>query len=232
MKKLICICLLVFLGACSLNREYTKIDPSDPDLTHSMKNYFASESRSQADGEDFEAKIISFDKVAYDMPEYGDSYLYKIVLAIAPRYDKEIAIDSFSFSLSDKAEAYFKNYPHMASHAMFEVKYFESFELDKFSGAKDAEAFCFNLTFDNASNENQKAYGLSDEEFDEMIKELNIVINYNHTSEKITINYPDKINIYRTLDEVPKDRTDLKEMMTKGEDPSPAASYLDYNKAY
>lgn len=228
MKKLICICLLLFLGACSLNREYAKIDPSDPDLTLSMKNYFASESRSHAEGEDFEAKIISFDKMAYDNQEYGDSYLYKVVLAIAPRYDKEIAIESFSFSLSDKAEEYFKNYPHMASGAMFEVEYFDSFELDKFSGAKDMEAFCFNLTFDNASNENQKAYGLSDEEFDEMIKELNIVINYNHTSEKITINYPDKINIYRTIDEVPEDRKDLKEMMTKGEDPSPAASYYNY----
>ncbi len=217
-KVVLFMALSLFMVSCEADHSCKVIDENASDLTESMRHFFDSEVNSYAESPNFMAKIISLDKLAYDYeePVIGDSYIYKMIVAIAPHCDQKISIDYFNFSLSDEAEKYYNEFPWLSSYAMFNIPFFESFELPEVNGAHDAQAYRFDLTFDNAGNENQNSYGLDDAAFDEMIKELNIRIGYNGKEDNIKITFCDDMHFYQRLDDIPADREDLRELFING----------------
>ena len=217
------ILLSLTLFGCSSINTCHPIDQNDPALTASMKNYYSDDTMSYGEGKVFSAKIISFDKVIR-----SNQSIYKIVVAIAPKCITEIDINGFTFSLSEEAEKYFYTYPWLSSYDLFNITMFDNFPLDKITAVSNAQAYCFNLTFDNCDNGKQKEAGYTDEEFDELVKQLNITINYNGTKDTITLEYQNEISSYDDINTIPESREDLLSIFSTGSDDSPVGGY--YNK--
>ena len=225
--KILLLVAVVLLTSCSTNNVCEVIDSNSGNLTQSMQNFFASKTESYAESSNFMAKIVSLDKLAHEDSILGSYYIYEMIVVVAPRCDKELQIDDISFSLSDAAEEYYANFPWLSSYAIFGVSVYDSTVLEVISGSDDAQAYRFNLKFDNAGNDNMTTYGLSTEEFDEMIKELNITISYNKTlTNTINITYLDDINFYQTLNDVPASRGELIDFI-EGDGTWQVASYYN-----
>ena len=218
--------LTLFMVSCEADHSCKGIDENASDLTESMRHFFDSEVNSYAESPNFMAKIISLDKLPYEESVIGDSYIYKMIVAIAPRCDQKITIDYFNFSLSDEAEKYYNEFPELASYSMFNIPYFENYELPEVNGANDAQAYRFDLSFDNAGNENQNNYGLDDAAFDEMIKELNISIGYDGKEDNIKITFSDDMHFYQRLDDIPTDREDLIELFNGNNESQQVGGYF------
>ena len=218
--------LTLFMVSCEADHSCKVIDENASDLTESMRHFFDSEVNSYAESPNFMAKIISLDKLPYEESVIGDSYIYKMIVAIAPRCDQKITIDYFNFSLSDEAEKYYNEFPELASYSMFNIPYFENYELPEVNGANDAQAYRFDLSFDNAGNENQNNYGLDDSAFDEMIKELNISIGYDGKEDNIKITFSDDMHFYQRLDDIPTDREDLIELFNGNNESQQVGGYF------
>lgn len=218
--------LTLFMVSCEADHSCKVIDENASDLTESMRHFFDSEVNSYAESPNFMAKIISLDKLPYEESVIGDSYIYKMIVAIAPRCDQKITIDYFNFSLSDEAEKYYNEFPELASYSMFNIPYFENYELPEVNGANDAQAYRFDLSFDNAGNENQNNYGLDDAAFDEMIKELNISIGYDGKEDNIKITFSDDMHFYQRLDDIPTDREDLIELFNGNNESQQVGGYF------
>lgn len=222
---IILIMILLCCVSCSKSNSCKVIDKNSENLTSSMRDFFDTTSTSYGESTNFMAKIISFDKVPFKDSITGDTYIYRALVIIAPRCDKEIKLDYFTFSLSDQAEKYYSQFPHLASYSLFNLPIYSSESLPIINGIDDAQAYYFNLTFDNAGKENQSSYGLSEEEFDEMIKELNITIKYKGGEDTIKIDYLDEINFYQTPDEVPLNHDYLKDLFEGNLDSQPIAGW-------
>ena len=212
MKIIIILLFVVVLSSCDTNNSCEIIDESNDNLTKSMFNFFNDDSTSYGESDNFMAKIISLDKVAYYDDAIGESYIYKMIIAVAPRCDKQMHIDYFGFELSTEARNYYDNFPWLISYAYFDVLYYKDYDLPIVNGQEDAEAYRFDIIFDNAGKENQLAYGFSNYEFDEMVKELNITVHFDGVKEDIKIIYRDDIYCYENVSDIPDSRADLKDI--------------------
>ena len=210
---LVLFVLCLSLLACSAKDTCEVIDKEDPKLSVSMRHFYDDPATSYKESAHFMAKIVSLDKVPISDEVMGEAYAYEMVVVIAPRCDEKLKLESFTFDLSEKAKEYYSNFPHLASYSIFGLEIYGSTDLPWINTSEDAKAYRFNLTFDNAGNKNQSDYGLSDEDFDDMIREVNIVVDSSKGKEEIKINYLDELNFYQSEAEIPESRSDLKALI-------------------
>ena len=230
MKKIIMICIFILtlglvVGCGQKNCEM--IDHNDAKLSESMQNFYQDDVKTHAVGESFEAKVIAFDKVLKNDKNHGDIIEYKAIVTVAPLCNTKLNIEDFSFSLNEEATAYFDQYPHMTGDDLLPlVKFGDGVEL-KVTGIDDMQAYRFVLSFDNAGSKNQLASNYSDEQFDEMIKNISLTIHYNHQKEVLNLKYADDINYYQNIDEIPADRLDLKAILDPSLSNNQVAGYYN-----
>ena len=214
MKKTISILVVmmaIFLMVGCNENKCELINHDDPNLSESMKNYYKDEVKTHAIGDKFEAKIIAFDKVLKHDNNHGDRIEYKAIVTVAPHCNRKINIKDFKFSLSEEASRYYAEYPHMTGDDLLPLIKFGDGNEFKVTGINDMQAYRFDLLFDNAGTKNQLASNYSDEEFDEMVKNIRVTISFDGgEEEELGLSYIDEINYYQSVDEVPNNRPDLK----------------------
>ena len=205
------IALFLMIGCSQSNCEL--VEHNDPNLNESMKNFYQDDVKSHVVGENFEAKIIAFDKVLKHDKNHGDIVEYKAIITVAPLCNQKIDIKDFKFSLSEEATKYYDAYPHMTGDDLLPLVKFGDGTTLKVTGINDMQAYRFDLLFDNAGTKNQLASNYSDEEFDEMVKDIKLIVYFDNDKEELNLSYADEINYYQNIDEIPNDRQDLKDLL-------------------
>ncbi len=202
------------------------IEENDSSLTESMHNYFKVDYVYEIKGEHFQAKLLSLAKVYYE-----DTIIYKYSFVVAPLLDEKMDIYSFTLSLNDEAKNYYQQCG-FTKYDMYMIKMFEKGDIPKASGKQDMHAYRFEVLIDNVNNETQMKHAISDEQFDEIVSELFITIDFNYKSETLRL-FSDNLLVIKIEDDIPEGRIDLLSYLKTGTFKEPLfATFIDSNWDY
>lgn len=213
-KKYGMIMLGFLLLACT-PKQLKLIDSNNPDLTESMKNFFQADADTYVKGEHFQVKILDVSKVFYDAPYYGESYIYRYQIVIAPLYEEMIHIKKFSFSLDQKLVDYYKQEPGYMTFDSFIIPYFEDFEIPVKYDSNEFVAYYFDKALGNMGNARVKN-NFSEEEYEKGMSTLYVTIVCSNMEETIPVEYVGQIHTYDRYEDIPEDREDLKALYLDG----------------
>lgn len=172
MKKLLILLFSLLLLAGCKSPTGKELEPYDERLSSSMKNFYAENAQEYVKGESFQVKVCSLVKVENELQ---NAYRYQVL--VAPLTDAKVAIKCITFK-PDHADVF----ASASSHIIFSgisQGYF-MLQLPMWETADAFEAYRFDFTFDNISNENEKVISdLNKVTMDEMMKNLSVTIEYN-----------------------------------------------------
>ena len=209
MKKFHILILLIFLLLLEGCKSVNPIDQSDPSLTESMRNYFDANCISEFEGEHFQAKLLSLAKLYYE-----DTIIYKYSFVVAPRLDEKMDIYSFTLSLNDEAKNYYQQYG-FTKYDVYFSSFFDKGDIPIKYNKETLVAYRFEIQIDNINNEVQKECGYNDQQFDRLVSELYITINFNHKKETLELKANDLL-VIKSENDVPSGRIDLLSYLNSG----------------
>lgn len=209
MKKLFILILsglILSFGGC---KKHDVIEKNDSSLSECMHNYFDADYVDEVKGEYFQAKLLSLAKIYYN-----ETIIYKYSFVIAPRLDEKMDIYNFTLSLNDEAKNYYLQYGY-TKYDLYMTKFFSKGEIPVKYNKEDLIAYRWEIQIDNITNEYQKECDISDEQFDQMISELYITVNFNHRKETIKLETDDFL-IIKNEQDIPEGRVDLLSYLQNG----------------
>ena len=217
------ILLLFIISGCVKSMPIEEYDSS---LTESMHNYFKSDYVYEIKGGHFQAKLLSLAKIYYE-----DTIIYKYSFVVAPLLDEKMDIYSFTLSLNEKAKKYFSQ-NGLTKYDLYMIKMLEKGDIPKARGKQTMHAYRFEVLIDNVNNETQMKHAISDAQFDLMVSELFITINFNYKSETLKL-FTDNLLVIKNEDDVPERRIDLLSYLKTGSFKEPLfATFIDSNWDY
>ncbi|MCR4633592.1 MAG: hypothetical protein K5648_05640 [Erysipelotrichaceae bacterium] len=191
-KLYLLFALLLCLASC--NRTGVFIDPDSEKAGISYKNV-ANENAETYQSANWEVKVASLTRI-----KKKDKNLYLYRLLLMPRYEDRIGLGSVEilpgdFIMNDYAvktdQHYFVGYK-TAGQMLDYGK-----DLQLMNGQDRPYAgYRFDFVFDNIENTQQEYRGITDEEFDEMMRDLKITISWNYfEKETISLHFDGEIGI-------------------------------------
>ena len=170
-KLLILLCSLLLLTGCK-SPTGKQLVPDDERLSSSMKNIYAEECQEYVKGERFQIKVCSLVKVENELQN-----VYRYQVLVAPLTDAKVAIKSITFE-PDHADVFAAASSYVAFSGISQGYFM--LQLPMWEKVNDFEAYRFDFTFDNISNENEKVISdLNKVTMDEMMQNLSVTIEYN-----------------------------------------------------
>jgi hypothetical protein len=212
------LCLsIVFLCACEKNKEYSDLNLETENLSVTMKNYFNDESPNYK-GTVFQIKPKSIFAVPFSVNYLNRTY-YRYRLIIAPITTEPIEIESIRVQPSNKKiRDYLSNSNTLVglgnldewNSVTKDMVYFIFTETEEFT------AYQLEITFNNLGDSTLSESGITVNEFEDGIRNIEVVIKYNGKEDIIRLDEIDLQLIESENDEVLSTRDDLTELLEIG----------------
>lgn len=225
--KLLKFLLSIFLvlSGCTYNPKV--INKDNINLKESMKNFYQTDCLTDVSGEHFQVKLISISKVQFDDESYDTSYtFYRYQILIAPMLDENILLQDIIITPSNELDEYYNLVLEGRNDVQDYQLGIDQLSISEKKGEEELLAYRIDITMSNAGDDYQMKSNISDELFDEYMKELNIKIKYNNQEETINVQYEDTIYIPNFSLEN-EERKDLVELHESGSTTSIFAPYDD-----
>lgn len=174
------ILILMSLVACNQNENNDKtvidITEATENLTSSMKKYYAMDTDLHQKGEYFELKTNNFISI---IPNNSDREYFNYLIYIAPRTNQELVVKSINILPSSDLKSYFD----------MDLSPFNGFKSQKtlmrspysdinYVRPSNFYALELNVTMDNYGNDNIEKSGFSKNEFDSLMKNIMVEVEY------------------------------------------------------
>lgn len=209
-------------------KEIVPLDQNDPSLSESMQNYYHTEAIAEAKGEHFQAKLISCVEVVFDDPSYDTSYsFYRYQVLIAPLNDERMAFQDMIISVDESLEEYY-SHRYGGRNSLAESQFYLSrLDYPVKTTKEELVAYRGDFTISNMGDDIQSQWNIEEDVFDEAMKTLRLVIQFNHTSEIIELKLEDEIPAIDSEDKALLSREDLHDLYHDGGAGSFFAPYDD-----
>lgn len=208
---------MVFFIACNKNNEYSELNLGTEKLSITMKNYFNDEAPNYK-GTAFQIKPKSIFIVPFSVNCLNRTY-YRYRLLIAPITNESIEIESIRVQPSnEKIRNYLDNSKTLVglgnldewNSVTNEMVYFKFTEIEEFT------AYQLEITFNNLGDSTLSESGITIAEFEDGIRNIEVVIKYNGKEDKIKLVEIDLKRIESKEDEILAIRYDLDELLKTG----------------
>lgn len=211
----LCI-FLVFLCACVNTNEYYELNLETNNISLTMQNYLNDESPNYI-GNAFQIKPKSVYAVTFDGDPSRTYYRYRLL--IAPITNEPIEIESINIQPAEKRIRDYLNSSTTKvglgdldewNSVTKEMMYF------KFSETEEFTAYFLEITFNNLGDATLLDSGLTSEDLEKGIRNIEVIIEYNGKEDLII---PDEIDLQRIKsadDSVLSTRDDLLDLYENG----------------
>lgn len=217
MKKLIMLLFSLILFACTPLKDYPELSLETKNIADTMVNYF------NLDTENFKGSVFqakSLDIIAVPFPlENSDVTHYRLNLIIAPITEMPFEIKSISVRpVIKEVYDYFKLNDTITGYGDLNDWNYVASKLADFSFPLENNRFTayqYHTTFNNRVISMLEKYSMSTQLIEQGLKELEIVIKYNNSTDIIKIS---NISLKRieSLQDIDSNRTDILELINTG----------------
>ncbi|MBR0229944.1 MAG: hypothetical protein IJL94_01000 [Erysipelotrichaceae bacterium] len=199
--------LLTLLTGCTQNAKRLD-DPSILSLDESMKNFFSETELPVTYGKHWQAKVAQIIKVKTETSDY---YLYYVLLA--PIYKERLALTSVEFMPNDYLRKEYRTSKYPPNNESLIFDFDGAYLMDEMNYkyyAMRAE-FCFT----NINNSYQQEKGVTDEQFEEYMRNLSIAVKCDYLKKDIIkIHYDGEIAVVSdNTSELYRDREAVREII-------------------